>query len=718
MKKNLFASIIIMLLTPAALQAVPSVLHHQGRILLSDSEPLSGSAETTFTLYNAAVSGSAQWSETLTLVYDNGYYTVELGTSSSFDMSIFNTNDLYLGITLTDHEEFSPRSKLTSVPYAFKAGSVTGSVDAEDGLHIDGNLVIDSNGQWVGSEIPLDYLPSELSDGDDDTLGNLACEDDQVPVRADGEWVCGTASGSGDLTGSGTAGFLSKFSDSQTLTDSIVTEADGQIGIGTDSPNDVLTVEGPLSVRNQDSSPTPATGYGKIYTKSGASGSGEPGGPLVDTETVVLMNMDGDYSASQHGVTANGDPVIDKDYKRFGTSSMFLDGTDYLSITDSDDWDFGTGDFTIDFWAQPTTDVTAYDNIIGHWVGASGGSWILEYYSTSGARKISMWINGSGPIMTSTTELSTDTFSHVAVVRSSGVITMYINGTAEATYSIGGTAISNVSGPLLVGSTNASHKPPTHLDEIRISKGIARWTSNFTPPIEPYEADNDTHLLLHFDGDISAPSHSITHNGDPTLSGDTGKFGGSYYFDGDDYLTLAPSSDWNFGGGDFTIDFWFNLESNSGNSEYMVNIGTQGSAPVVAMASGAGTGLDFYTSVSGWMEVDNVITHGSWSHIAFVRNGSNFYMFQDGTLLTQKVASGSISSNLPLFIGKRSTLDQHSTKGYLDEIRISKGIARWTEDFIVPDNPYALPPSGDLGGGLFYMDNEGNEYRIVLESAE
>lgn len=97
-------------------------------------------------------------------------------------------------------------------------------------------------------------------------------------------------------------------------------------------------------------------------------------------------------------------------------------------------------------------------------------------------------------------------------------------------------------------SSNALAEFDGKIDDLRISKGIARWTSNFTPPTAPIATDSYTKLLLPFDGDASASNHSVTFNGDADMGATTGEFAGSYYFDGaGDYLSIPDSENWNFG---------------------------------------------------------------------------------------------------------------------------------------------------------------------------
>ena len=174
----LFILLCVFITIPATVFAIPASLSHQGRILGTNGEALTGSANTTFTLYDSPDGSQEVWSEITAVTFDNGYYTVVLGNEEALDPSDFDGSTLYLGITLEGSEEFSPRNPITSVPYAFLAGAVRGEVIAENGLYVGDNQIIDDQGNWVGSEIGVDYLPENFDTlnvaGDTHVEGNIS----------------------------------------------------------------------------------------------------------------------------------------------------------------------------------------------------------------------------------------------------------------------------------------------------------------------------------------------------------------------------------------------------------------------------------------------------------------------------------------------------------------------------------------------------------------
>ena len=156
----------IILILPLQALSVPTTLNHQGRIIDSDGSPVGGSADLTFRLY---ANSSTVWSQTLSVTFDNGYYSVELGPVPS---NVIDGTALYLGIIMEGQEEFMPRAKLTSVPYAFRAGTSEWS----NGVKLEnGSTLIDQDGNWQGP-MAIDgeiQLSSTNSACNSNTVGSL-----------------------------------------------------------------------------------------------------------------------------------------------------------------------------------------------------------------------------------------------------------------------------------------------------------------------------------------------------------------------------------------------------------------------------------------------------------------------------------------------------------------------------------------------------------------
>ena len=135
-KISTILSLLFLFLLPLQALAIPAYLSHQGHILDSNNQPLTGVVSMTFTFYDSATGGSDVWNESLDVSFDDGFYSVVLGTDTNNPLlqDYFDGSDRYLGITVDENGEMAPRSMVTSVPYAMLAGAVQGEVNATDGI--------------------------------------------------------------------------------------------------------------------------------------------------------------------------------------------------------------------------------------------------------------------------------------------------------------------------------------------------------------------------------------------------------------------------------------------------------------------------------------------------------------------------------------------------------------------------------------------------------
>ena len=169
----------------------------------------------------------------------------------------------------------------------------------------------------------------------------------------------------------------------------------------------------------------------------------------------------------------------------------------YLTVPDSTDWDFGTGNFTIDFWVRflsVTGDSKDYDYFITQ--NNAGDNWSVAFQNNG---YMHMWNYASGAYVIHAYSLFSavaNTWYHVAMVRNGtgpNCIQIYKDGVAQSMTlgegSWNGT-FPTLASKLYIGSdTGVGSYYNGWIDEMRISKGVARWTSNFTPPVSAYGPD-------------------------------------------------------------------------------------------------------------------------------------------------------------------------------------------------------------------------------------
>jgi 6-phosphogluconolactonase (cycloisomerase 2 family) len=209
----------------------------------------------------------------------------------------------------------------------------------------------------------------------------------------------------------------------------------------------------------------------------------------VSTVSALMLNFQdaGIYDLTGiNNIDTVGDAQIDTAVKKYGTGSLEFDGSgDYLEAPYNKAYAF-SGDFTVEFWIYYISHVGSYTGIIccantHTGSGAPTAGWILSFYSTGDDL---LWeIAGQGGF-TSTSSLSKNQWVHLAVVRSGSTVTLYMDGVSVGSKTQSGTADS-VSFPLFVGRGRSTVSTPYfegYIDDIRITNGIARYTSSFTPP--------------------------------------------------------------------------------------------------------------------------------------------------------------------------------------------------------------------------------------------
>jgi hypothetical protein len=227
-------------------------------------------------------------------------------------------------------------------------------------------------------------------------------------------------------------------------------------------------------------------------------------------------------------------------------------------------------------------------------------------------------------------------------------------------------------------------------------------------------------LLLPLNGSNSATStsdssdegNSITFNGNAQISTAQSKFGGSsLLLDGaGDYLQVANQDYFDFGSNDFTIECWFYFDSSSSETYNtlldMGNGSAAGTGPfwtAVKKDSGTyyiGAALDS-TTAGDWDVLDNLaiatLSASTWHHFAVSRAGSNFKVFLNGTSVATATSSSAMrDENSALQIGARGqNTASHYFKGYIDDVRITNGLARYTSNFTAPTSAH-LTSAGDV----------------------
>ncbi|MCI0682029.1 MAG: LamG domain-containing protein, partial [Gemmataceae bacterium] len=374
-----------------------------------------------------------------------------------------------------------------------------------------------------------------------------------------------------------------------------------------------------------------------------------------------------------------------------------LDGTgDYIAVPDSTAWDFGAGDFSIDFWTK--LDVVKTTIFMQQQSGASAGGFEISYQTPNGGM-LGFARNPFEFGVVRSWAPQADTWYHIVVTRSAGVYHLYVDGVelgGAPPASENGGPVADVSGQVRIGGYSmAGFDLDGLIDEVGVyHRGLsaAEVQAIHAAGNEgqgPLPAPTDSVSWWQAEGnanDASGANHA-------TLVGATtgpGRVGAAFDFDGvNDYVNVGDPADGSldFGAGDFSLDFWVNPRANAAT---FINKGSHAGLP-----AGSRSGLFVTTGSDGTLTVelsswdvnglyhdfrtDAAVPLNTWTHIAVVRTATAVAVYfngvpQPGTTAGNASASQvtNVSTSAPMRLGARDdgTIGNvvHFLNGRLDEV--------------------------------------------------
>jgi hypothetical protein len=368
-----------------------------------------------------------------------------------------------------------------------------------------------------------------------------------------------------------------------------------------------------------------------------------------------------------------------------GGSGYFDGSGDYLSITTASS-DFSLdGDFTIEFYANPETQTNNYPSIISCASAWSAGAFYVRYSDIQGINRFGVFLNPADPLIMASTTSAVGAWHHVAVTRSGSTITLWVNGANVGTATNSSTINLALGGGVWIGNNgSASCFYKGGVSNLRVVKGAAVYTAAFTPPTSPVTAITNTSLLLNFTNAAiidNTAKNVLETVADAQISTTQSKFGGaSLYFDGTgDYLLMPTTEAIKVGGGDFTIEFWLYWASSLTPSVYWASstssiLITDSAATYAVICSSTDTASGY----SKLIDAPSSLSANTWGHVAVVRSSGTTRIYLNGTV------GGNTSSITGSFdcawIGYQKN-GGRALNGYIDDLRITKSIARYTSNF-------------------------------------
>jgi hypothetical protein len=419
----------------------------------------------------------------------------------------------------------------------------------------------------------------------------------------------------------------------------------------------------------------------------------------------LLLPMDGtdstfvDASPATKQITAGGNATQSATQSKFGGKSAYFDGSgDYLTLASTSDLSFSTGAFTIECWVYAAS------------YSASQTLYARAAPGNQAAREMAVQITNANTLrfyhgqrgvndtireFTAPTTLTENAWHHIALSRDgSGVCRAFFNGVASSTTHTDSANLDN-DFPAFVGNFVLGgdfYDPLTgYIDDLRITKGHARYTATFTPPAAAFPTRGiyedpffeSVSLLLPMDGtgstfvDSSPIPKTITAVGNATQSTAESKWGGkSLAMDGQNgtYLSV-PAAGLSFGTGDFCIEGWWYWPSPSTYQYFMASDTMTGGYFQMALNGMASNAIGIGRTNVDWPLVwsGHNIQANTWTHVAVSRASGVARCYVNGTRIGNEISDSTNFTTGPnaLHIGRQESTG--AMTGYIDDLRITVG---------------------------------------------
>ena len=368
-------------------------------------------------------------------------------------------------------------------------------------------------------------------------------------------------------------------------------------------------------------------------------------------------------------------------YNSSGSAYVANASSQNIGISVSDDFNMGTGDFTVECWIYPATPAASDGSIfVTHDGGSNTNTYFAFNFSPSTGR-FNIYLNTGGAAWSPQTPenmIEYTKWNHVALVKHSNVVKLYVNGLAIGSYShsgqvgytAGNTTICRIGG----GGSNSLN---CYIQDMRIYKGVAKYTDTFTC------AAIDSSIIPDSPSGIAVPRKFKR-----TISGSVG-------FDGTSDKITANSTDFVFGTDDFTIEatvFKTHTSYNGSNRAFIFGQTDNNAGGRSGVAFGYQNGGLWLLQGNGssWVveTTVDVFPLNQWVHVAVSKNSGTTKYFVNGKLVytfNTNVNLGA-DNNGDISIGSINSTSM-DWDGYISNFRIIKGTGLYTSSFTPPTEP-------------------------------
>ena len=387
---------------------------------------------------------------------------------------------------------------------------------------------------------------------------------------------------------------------------------------------------------------------------------------LLDGESLV------DKSVNLRTFTAAGSAAVSTANKKFGNSSIYCTGSGGSRIYNSSFNSSFSGDFTIEFWAYHNSFSTANNLIL---IGNETTGRHALYITSAGKVNIDLYATGSAAAFSTT--ISTGAWYHYALVRSGTTVKLFVNGVVDATTATISGTFGNSGGVYIGADSGGANSSNAYFDDIRITAGVARYSSNFNIPVSALSLPSQIYDLTKVKGLgtlNNIPTYSSANQGRIALAGAAVNSIGPG-------ITIPYNSNYDLSTADFTIEAWCYPTA---SASYGVVIGRwsgYGATGNTAwcLRQNNTSQFQFAVSSNGSTEAATItdsvaFTNSTWYHLVGVRSGTSLSFYKNGVLLGTATASSIYNGSANLTIGYANNQKDAFT-GSIATTKIYKGRA-------------------------------------------
>lgn len=434
--------------------------------------------------------------------------------------------------------------------------------------------------------------------------------------------------------------------------------------------------------------------------------NGESSTELSDNGLVYAVN-------NTKTITSYGNAQLDSTIKKVGSNSAKFNGSTRYEVIYTNDMSLGTGDFTIETWIYLDTTSSYHRGII------QLGTYTAEKFTvkTNPSKMLEIYYAEGWVSLIDDIPITPYVWTHIAVVRKTGVLYVYIDGVLTRTVPFTSSVNTVSGGKTVIGAdtnTGNAYYFLGNIDELSVSN-IARYVADFTPRTVPYY---DYNTIIYFGNDVLTATPPLSNI---ILMSTTEKVNGtsSYEFKGNNYFTAPSNAKYALGLEDFTIEFntkVTTLDSTNG-ATILENRpdATNGAYWSIQMTK---DGYIMLYANTTYIFTGTTNQFNKWCNVAITRKDGVMYLYVNGIKEGQYSAT-SINFTRDSFVVGRNTYFATATgaylRGFIDDLRITKGFCRYTENFTpssTPDTGVRAVKSKVHNGTVIASDIEYADYTV------